>query len=81
MDNIKLLEHQLQVLRTEVNTMQKEINEVLGDVQTAMQGMTRMTQMALEVFDSRIRTLENNTNSPQVIPQNADTVHVGGKEI
>lgn len=50
-DRLKLLEQQLSV-------MQKEVNEVLGEVQIAMQGMSKANKMAFEVLLSRIQELE-----------------------
>lgn len=63
--NLDLTAQQIQILRTEVNAMQKEINDVLNDLQLAMQGMGRATSMALEVFDSRITKLEETPKVPQ----------------
>lgn len=78
MNDIKLIEHQVQLLRTEVNAMQKEINEVLTDIQTAMQGMMRGTKLALEVFDSRIRVLEDSLKKPDPV---TEKVSESGREI
>lgn len=51
-DRLKLVEQQ-------VSVMQKEINEVLGEVQVAMQGMSKANKMAFEVLLSRIQELED----------------------
>lgn len=51
MDRLKLLEQQFAV-------MQQEINEVLGEVQMAMQGLARGNKMALEVILLRLDALE-----------------------
>lgn len=54
MDRMRLLEQQVTVL-------QQEINAVLGEIQGAMQSLTRANQMAFTVMDKRLTALEENT--------------------
>lgn len=60
------LEHRLKVLEQTLQIIQKETNEVLGQVQITLQGFSKGTRMALETLaaqaeelDARLQALEN----------------------
>jgi hypothetical protein len=69
LDRLKLLEQQ-------VSVMQKEINEVLGEVQFAMEGLVKANKMAMEVIMDRLDKLENPHRTPRAIDKNPE-----GKEL
>lgn len=51
-------EHRLKFLEQQMQVMQREINEILGQIQVAMQGLVRANSMALQVVDARLNKLE-----------------------
>ena len=51
-------EHRLNVLEQKLLVMQKEVSEVIGELQQAMTALMRSQAMASAVADSRLRELE-----------------------
>lgn len=72
---IQMLEQQLQV-------MQREVSEVLGELQKALVATIKTNQVSIAVIDARIAALENanNPNTPTSEGVEA-TSHEGGKEL
>lgn len=73
-----MVEFKVQMLEQQVQVMQKEINEVLVELQRAMQGMAKANAMVLHLFDDRLKKLEaaSDTTSVNNVPQNTE-----GKEL
>lgn len=72
------LEHRLKVVEQKLMVMQKEVSEVVGELQQAMTALMRSQAMATAVANSRLEELEAKTTS---IPIPTDTTHAGGKEL
>lgn len=72
------MEHRLKVIEQKLMVMQKEVSEVVGELQQAMTALMRSQAMATAVANSRLEELEAKTNS---MPLPADTTHAGGKEL
>jgi type II secretory pathway component PulM len=72
------IEHRLKVLEQKLTVMQKEVSEVIGELQQAMTALMRSQAMATAVTNSRLEELESKTLN---IPIPADNVHIGGKEL
>lgn len=72
------MEHRLKVIEQKLMVMQKEVSEVVGELQQAMTALMRSQAMATAVANSRLEELEAKTTS---IPLPADTAHAGGKEL
>lgn len=72
------MEHRLKVLEQKLMVMQKEVSEVVGELQQAMTALMRSQAMATAVVNSRLEELESKTKS---MPIPADTTHMGGKEL
>lgn len=51
-------EQRMKLLEDQYIVMQREINEVLGEVQTALTGMQRANTMVFAVMSERLRALE-----------------------
>ena len=71
-------EHRINFLEQKLTVMQKEISEVLGEMQQALTAMMRSQAIAASVADVRLKDLE-----AKVFPQEEETEieHSGGKEI
>jgi hypothetical protein len=65
------MEHRLQMLEQQYIVMQREISQVLGEMQKATQAMAKMTQVALQSLDARLIALE-----PEKLP-----IREEGKEL
>jgi len=72
------MEHRLKVLEQKLMVMQKEVSEVVGELQQAMTALMRSQAMATAVANSRLEELEAKTDNIS-LPVPAD--HVGGKEL
>lgn len=72
------MEHRLKVIEQKLMVMQKEVSEVVGELQQAMTALMRSQAMATAVANSRLEELEAKTNS---MPLPADITHAGGKEL
>lgn len=72
------IEHRLKVLEQKLMVMQKEVSEVVGELQQAMTALMRSQAMATAVANSRLEELESKTSSMS-LP--VDTAHTGGKEL
>ena len=72
------IEHRLKVLEQKLIVMQKEVSEVVGELQQAMTALMRSQAMATAVANSRLEELESKTNN---IPLPVDITHAGGKEL
>lgn len=72
------MEHRLKVLEQKLMVMQKEVSEVVGELQQAMTALMRSQAMATAVANSRLEELESKTKS---MPIPADNTHMGGKEL
>jgi hypothetical protein len=70
-------EHRLKVLEQKLLVMQKEVSEVVGELQQAMTALMRSQAMATAVANSRLEELEDKTRQLDV----SLTEHNGGKEL
>lgn len=52
------MDHRLQVLEQKLLVMQKEVSEVIGELQQAMTALMRAQAIASAVADSRLSELE-----------------------
>lgn len=50
--------HRIQILEQQLQVMQSEISQVLGEMQTSVQALAKMTQVGLRLMDERLRVLE-----------------------
>ena len=71
-------EHRLKVLEQKLMVMQKEVSEVIGELQQAMTALMRSQAMATAVANSRLEELESKTKELSVPAPNE---HTGGKEL
>lgn len=46
-------------LDKKITAIQTEISQVLNEMQVTVEGLAKMTSVALKLFDERIRVLEN----------------------
>jgi len=58
------LEHRLKVLEQKLMVMQKEVSEVVGELQQAMTALMRSQAIATAVTNSRLEELEAKVPSP-----------------
>lgn len=72
------MEHRLKVLEQKLLVMQKEVSEVVGELQQAMTALMRSQAMATAVANSRLEELESKTNN---LPTPVDPMYKGGKEL
>lgn len=72
------MEHRIKVIEQKLLVMQKEVSEVIGELQQAMTALMRSQAMATAVANSRLEELEAKTNS---LPASASPDHTGGKEL
>lgn len=72
------MEHRIKVMEQKLLVMQKEVSEVIGELQQAMTALMRSQAMATAVANSRLEELENKTSS---LPAPVDIKHAGGKEL
>lgn len=75
---MEAMEHRLKVLEQKLIVMQKEISEVIGEMQQAMTALMRSQAMATAVANSRLEELETKTKD---MPLPAAEGHTGGKEL
>ena len=57
------LEHRLKVMEQKLLVMQKEVSEVVGELQQAMTALMRSQAMATAVANSRLTELEAKTST------------------
>lgn len=57
------LEHRLKVMEQKLLVMQKEVSEVVGELQQAMTALMRSQAMATAVANSRLTDLEAKTEA------------------
>lgn len=72
------MEHRIKVIEQKLLVMQKEVSEVIGELQQAMTALMRSQAMATAVANSRLEELESKTSSLST-PASLD--HTGGKEL
>lgn len=72
------MEHRIKVIEQKLLVMQKEVSEVIGELQQAMTALMRSQAMATAVANSRLEELEAKTVS---LPTPASPDHTGGKEL
>lgn len=71
------MEHRIKVIEQKLLVMQKEVSEVIGELQQAMTALMRSQAMATAVANSRLEELES-----KVIPVTAsETARSEGKEL
>lgn len=75
---MEAMEHRLKVLEQKLIVMQKEVSEVVGELQQAMTALMRSQAMATAVANSRLEELEAKTKD---ISLPAADGHTGGKEL
>jgi hypothetical protein len=75
---MEAMEHRLKVLEQKLMVMQKEVSEVVGELQQAMTALMRSQAMATAVANSRLEDLEAKTKD---ISLPATDGHTGGKEL
>jgi len=75
---MEAMEHRLKVLEQKLMVMQKEVSEVVGELQQAMTALMRSQAMATAVANSRLEELEAKTEQLPIPPQEP---HIGGKEL
>lgn len=77
-------DHRLKVLEQQFQVMQKEVNEVLGEMQQALTALVRAQAMASQVIDSRLTEIEKKSgikdSDGKYLPEDSDETHTG-KEI
>lgn len=69
------LEHRLKVTEQKLLVMQKEVSEVIGELQQAMTALMRSQAMATAVANSRLEELE------AAVLKDKPQEHSGGKEL
>lgn len=69
------MEHRLKVLEQKLLVMQKEVSEVIGELQQAMTALMRSQAMATAVANSRLEELE------AALSPKTEELHSGGKEL
>lgn len=72
------MEHRIKVIEQKLLIMQKEVSEVIGELQQAMTALMRSQAMATAVTNSRLEELESKTSS---LPASVSLDHIGGKEL
>jgi hypothetical protein len=70
------LEHRIKVMEQKLLVMQKEVSEVIGELQQAMTALMRSQAMATAVANSRLEELEGKAQS--FTPRSEEE---GGKEL
>ena len=60
------IEHRLKVLEQKLTVMQKEVSEVIGEMQQALTGLMRAQAMATAITNSRLTEVE--TLLPKSVP-------------
>lgn len=71
------MEHRIKVIEQKLMVMQKEVSEVIGELQQAMTALMRSQAMATAVANSRLEELEDKINpSPSAGPPRTE-----GKEL
>jgi hypothetical protein len=73
------LEHRLKVTEQKLLVMQKEVSEVIGELQQALTALMRSQAMATAVANSRLEELEAKTKN--LVIEATDLNHPGGKEL
>lgn len=61
------MEHRIKVIEQKLMVMQKEVSEVIGELQQAMTALMRSQAMATAVANSRLEELEDKINPPSTI--------------
>lgn len=61
------MEHRLKVLEQKLTVMQKEVSEVIGELQQAMTALMRSQAMATAVANSRLEELEDKINPSSTV--------------
>lgn len=59
------MEHRLKVLEQKLLVMQKEVSEVVGELQQAMTALMRSQAIATAVVNSRLTELEQGQATPE----------------
>jgi len=72
------MDHRLKVLEQKLLVMQKEVSEVVGELQQAMTALMRSQAMATAVTNSRLEELESMTSADKLSER---TEEEQGKEL
>jgi hypothetical protein len=72
---MEAMEHRLKVLEQKLMVMQKEVSEVIGELQQAMTALMKAQAMATAITNSRLEELESKATLPTT------DGHTGGKEL
>lgn len=70
------MEHRIKVIEQKLLVMQKEVSEVIGELQQAMTALMRSQAMATAVANSRLEELEAKVVTTEPAPRTE-----GGKEL
>ena len=70
------MEHRIKVIEQKLLVMQKEVSEVIGELQQAMTALMRSQAMATAVANSRLEELEAKVAPKELTPRTE-----GGKEL
>jgi tetrahydromethanopterin S-methyltransferase subunit G len=71
------MEHRIKVIEQKLLVMQKEVSEVIGELQQAMTALMRSQAMATAVANSRLEELESKVISVTA----SETARSEGKEL
>jgi hypothetical protein len=74
-------DHRLKVLEQQFQVMQKEVNEVLGEMQQALTALMRAQAMASQVIDARLTEIEKKSgikdSDGKYLPEDTGQDHEG----